>query len=78
MENEEKQEGERKLTREEWEKALEQFKWILACQAHDKKYDDVISADSGLKLERLPIYEPEEEEEWIPSGKINPNEWRLK
>lgn len=75
---EEKIKSGRKLTREEWLKELKIFKWILHCQAHAKDYDDVISADSGLRFKRLPIYEPEVEEEWIESGKVSPNAWRLK
>ena len=55
----------------------ELVKSILACQMNDNPEVEVITA-RGLMLSELPPKIPlKQEKEWVPTGKISPNAWRL-
>ena len=60
-----------------YKSSLEQFKYILMGQVAERKREDLVNEDGGLKTKHIHVYK-KKRTVWIPTGKVSPNAWRFK
>lgn len=60
-----------------YKSSLEQFKYILMGQVAERKREDLVNEDGGLKTKHIHVYK-KKRTVWIPTGKVSPNDWRFK